>query len=447
VRASVIIWGVVISAGSRVVPKFYLATDSQHEFGSNGKRIELTDSLHLSAGFESDLKAALSAAVVRAVGECEPILPPYSGRLVLYPSKTSYLDGEQRLSAFVVQVRSLLDGNIVWSERDKSAMTIYLLHGLLTLSEISGDKDLALEAVTRATAALNVSLSNEQLTAILSKLKATALYQLGKVTADGKTLRKAVYAYREAISTLTRESWLYQWAWIQNSLGNALLLASFPEDRTSMFPLELDLIEESIAAFGSAVDDYRAYSGRAAVLANFALAETFLFPLHRPSGGSLSQLELAFRDEEYFHIIRNEADGAMLKVALADRYCVRALYDSEVELLPKAVESYRAALKDIPKHLSPLEYAVAKNNLGVALELWSDVQRVLQYRRSAVAAYRQALRCTVMTVDSEVSLHNLQRACSSEQRLKLESQLGRFPLRGIQRRTDNVFGDVDFAGV
>jgi tetratricopeptide (TPR) repeat protein len=211
-KASVLIWGSVLSYGNQAKPNLYLTAAAGEARKSQQYTPEISVEFRLPNVFWADLSDVL--------------------RLVITTQDTQFLAEQghytaDRLRPFVERVQSLLKASANRPGWDADALTstrVILAGALQTLGDQSGKNEPLEQAVAAYRAALE-EWTRERVPldwAMTQNNLGTALTGLGERESGTARLEQAVAAYRAALEEATRERVPLNWATTQNNLGTAL---------------------------------------------------------------------------------------------------------------------------------------------------------------------------------------------------------------------------------
>jgi tetratricopeptide (TPR) repeat protein len=209
----VIIWGTLLTAGDKVVPKIYWTTNgdrADNDLKPTQKAFD--DDLHLPPVFWADFSNVLGLVVTTSAGE---LLGSTEGHYIV-----------DKLHPFIERTRSLVDG---MNTKQMDAATHAKLSRLLgdaleTLGEQSGNNAALAEAVRRYRAALS-SYRRDRVPldwAMTQDNLGVALEDLGERESGTARLQQAIIAFQNALLEFTRKRVPLDWAHTQNNLGVAL---------------------------------------------------------------------------------------------------------------------------------------------------------------------------------------------------------------------------------
>jgi hypothetical protein len=209
--AQVLIWGKIVTANGKSVPKLYWTTAERSNPKKPTDRYVLGEDLRLPPVFQSDLSDILRLLVV---------------------TQSAAFNGEEghfvadRLRPFIERVRHLLEGDAAknWTAEDIARTKLVLGDALSTVGEQSGDNAAlseaielykeALEGLTRQQYPLDWAMTQDKL--------GNALRNLGERESGTQHLTDAVAAFQAALQERTQTRVPLDWAVTQNNLGLAL---------------------------------------------------------------------------------------------------------------------------------------------------------------------------------------------------------------------------------
>jgi tetratricopeptide (TPR) repeat protein len=328
--ADVLIWGSVISLGSKSAMRLYW-TPSRDVSGAKAseKYLPQTETLALPELFWSDLKQILGLLTQTRLAELTFEQP---GQFVA-----------DKLAPLIAQVRALVESKEgVWNPETLAGVRFSLATALETYGEQSGKNEPLAESSELYRKVLDENTRERvplQWAATQNNL-GTALETMGERESGTETLTKAVDAYRETLKEFTPERAPLQWAATQNNLGNALAGLGKQESGTETLT--------------KAVEAYRE-----------ALKE---------------------RTHE-----RVPLDWAATQNNLGNALAVLGERESGTQTLTKAVEAYREALQERTHERVPLDWAATQNNLGNVLYRLGEHESGTETLTKAVDTYREAL--------------------------------------------------------
>lgn len=216
-----------------------------------------------------------------------------------------------------------------------------------------------------------------------------ALHGLGEREADTRRLKEAVAAYRAALEERTRERVPADWAATQNNLGNALRDLGRRETDSA-------LLEKAVSACRAALEERtRERDPVAWAITQNNLGNALLFLGQRKLDIALLQEAVAAYRAALEERTRERAPlaWALIQTNLGDALEAAAVIQSEsyTPQLEEAVAAYRAALEEQNRTQVPLAWARTQTSLGNALLSFDRRKPDIALLHEAVAAFRAAL--------------------------------------------------------
>ncbi len=329
--AQVLIWGRVIRASGKSVPKLYWTASEYLGKARSYGRYQPTEDLQLPAIFWEDLAEVLRLLIT-------------TQDAAFYAAHGQYIG--DKLGPFIDKVQRLLkasEDKPGW-EGEARAQTWFILgNSLSALGHLKGDNQALVEAIQVYQEALK-GLSREHVPlnwAAAQNNLGIALFRLGERESGTKRLEEAVTAHREALQELTRERVPLRWATTQTNLGNALVSLGMRESGTKR-------LEEAVTAYQGALNE--------------------LTREHMP------------------------LDWAMTQNNLGNALTILGGRERGTKRLAEAVTAYREALKERTRERVPLLWARTQGNLGNVLRMWGEREGGTKHLEEAVTAYQEALK-------------------------------------------------------
>jgi tetratricopeptide (TPR) repeat protein len=332
--AQILLWGTVITAPGKNVPKLYWTTSGTTNPAKLPGRYPLTENdLNLPVVFISDLAQVLRLLVATQSAD----FYAEEGRFVA-----------DRLAPFIEKVRHLLDAAAGqgWSAKDIALVEFTLGNALETYGEQTGQNPPLQEAVTTYRAALQERTQARVPLdwAMTQNNLGNALMRLGERESGTQHLTEAVTAYRAALQEYTQARVPLDWAMAQTNLGSALRMLGERETGTQH-------LEEAVAAYKAALQELT----RERVPLQWAMTQNNL--------------------------------GSALQT-LGER-------ESGTQHLEEAVAAYKAALQERTRQRVPLDWAITQNNLGDVLRMLGTRTRDTNQLCEALADHVNAWRVFV----------------------------------------------------
>ena len=210
--AQILIWGTVIKASGKSLPKLYWTVAENLNQKKTYERYQPTENLSLPVIFWQDLADVLRLLII-------------TKHTQFHASQGKYVGDELR--PFIEKLRSVLkyhEEKPGWSDREYAQALYILAESLAVYGLQSGEKEPLVEAIaafhkalkenTRERAPLDWARTHNSLGNTLSIL--------GEREKGTERQEEAVAAYREALKERTRERVPLDWAMTQNNMGLAL---------------------------------------------------------------------------------------------------------------------------------------------------------------------------------------------------------------------------------
>jgi tetratricopeptide (TPR) repeat protein len=231
--AEVLIWGTLLKAGDKFVPKLCLTSS---RVAKESARYQLTEDLNLPPLFHSDLVNLLRLLVANYAAE-------FSAQ------EGQFIAGQ--LGPFIAKVRQLLAASQAqegWNADARAELRFIFANASATFGQQSGNNQSLGEAVAAYREALK-EYTRERVPldwAMTQNNLGAALRTLGARESGTARLEEAVAAYREALKEYTRERVPLYWATTRNNLGNALRILG---ERKRNMELISEALESHIACW------------------------------------------------------------------------------------------------------------------------------------------------------------------------------------------------------
>lgn len=396
--ADVLIWGTVLKADGKSLPKLHWTTAAEVGLQRYSGRYQTTEDLNLPPLFWDDLVEVLRLVVARHGEE----FAASQGQFIA-----------DRLRPFIDRVQTLL-AHARWSREAWAEVSNALGNALVTVGGEAGDNQALGEAIvvfqavlaehTRERAPLDWAATQNNL--------GVALSSLGEREAGTERLEEAVAAFRAALEEYTREHTPLDWARIQNNLGGAL--SSLGERG-----LGTKRLEEAVDAYRAALEEYtreRAPFDWAATHNDLGLTLSRLG--EREAGPELHEEAVMALRAALEEVTRERVplDWAMTQNNLGVALMRLGKREAGPELLEEAGAAFRAALEEYTRERAPLDRAKTQNNLGVALLSLGEREAGTERLEEAAATFRAAfeiLRSTRAGYYRRMVGDNLHRALSA----------------------------------
>ena len=235
------------------------------------------------------------------------------------------------------------------------------------------------------------TIASQEHRAALHTAHGIALYAWGKHENSTERLEQAVAAYHAALEVYTRERAPDNWAATQNNLGIALRALGEHENGT-------ERLEQAVEAYRAALEirtHEHAPSDWAATQNNLGNALQTLGERESDTEERLKHLKQAVTACEGALEVWTRED-AQFYWAIAQNnlgIALRALgkHENSTERLEQAVEAYHAALEVYTRERAPDNWAATQNNLGIAFSILGERENDTERLERAVEAYRAAL--------------------------------------------------------
>ena len=330
-NAQILIWGTVIKASGKSLPKLYWTVAENLKQKKIYERYQLTEDLSLPAIFWEDLADVIRLLVTTKESQ-------------FYAAQGKYIGDE--IKPFIEKLRRVLKSHKEkpgWPDREFAQVLSIFAESLSIYGQESGKNEPLEEGISAFREALK-EYTRERVPlewAMTQSSLGAALASLGERESGTKRLEEAVAAFREALKEYTRERFPLEWAMAQNNLGTALRSLGERESGTKH-------LEEAVAACREALKEYT----RERVPLYWAMAQNNL-------STALARL--------------GEREGGTKR-------------------LEEAVAACREALKEYARERVPLNWAMAQNSLGNALRSLGEREGGTKRLEEAVAAFREALK-------------------------------------------------------
>lgn len=309
-------------------------------------------------------------------------------RAILDRADKAYAKGELERAQLELDALLNLRGGALAQSRDAYDAAVF---SAMALASSRGDLE-TLDRIDAASERVYIRMEkNAKRARYHNKVrKAGAYYSRGVIGVDDALLLNAINIYRnEALPLLDRATEPYQWATIQNRLGQALLVLGTREGK-------VPTLVEAASAHRVALEIYEREGERLplAVAMTFNNLGTALQNLGRLESGKA-------RLEEAVQAHRNaltlyQGERAKYMEADTQNYLGSALLslgkrESGNARLEEAVRAHRAALLISTRYSDPHYWAAAQNSLGSALNNLGERESGTEKLEEAISSYRAAL--------------------------------------------------------
>jgi tetratricopeptide (TPR) repeat protein len=200
-------------------------------------------------------------------------------------------------------------------------------------------------------------------------------------------LEKSIKAYQEALTIYTKKDYPINYAMTQNNLGNAYEILAGVRDKEPN-------LEKSIKAYQEALTIYT----KKDYPINYAMTQNNLGNAYDDLAGVRDKgpnLEKAIKAFEEALTIRTKKGHpikyAMTQNNLGNAYEILAGVRDKEPNLEKSIKAYQEALTIITKKDYPIKYAMTQNNLGVTYRNLAGVRDKEPNLEKAIKAYQEAL--------------------------------------------------------
>jgi tetratricopeptide (TPR) repeat protein len=376
--AQVLIWGTVIKASGKSLPKLYWTVTENLQQKKTFERYLPTENLSLPVIFWEDLADVLRLLIITKYTQ-------------FHASQGKYIGDE--IKPFIEKLRRVLKYHKEksgWTNREYAQVMHILAESLSFFGEESGKNEPLEEAILAYREALK-EWTRERVPLYWAGTQnnlGLALSNLGERESGTKRLEEAVVAYNEALKEYTRERVPLDWALTQNNLGNALCRFGKRESETKK-------LEEAVAAYREALKERT----RARVPLDWAMTQNnlgaaLLIIGERENGiKRLEEAAAAFHEalKEYTRE-RVPLNWAMTQSNMGTALSSLGKRESGTKHLEEAIAAFREALKEQTRERVPLNWAMTQNNMGTALSDLGEREGDTKHLEEAEAAYREALK-------------------------------------------------------
>ncbi|NGZ95678.1 MAG: hypothetical protein CV089_06030 [Nitrospira sp. WS110] len=370
--ADVLVWGSVLSSGSKALLKLHWTINAKQPTGSG--RYPPTENLDLPELFWGDLSTILWFIV--------------SAHQEQYKQGSFVAD---QVTGHIMKIREILkDKGQTWKPEFRLALKRLLAVSACIVGEQTNKSQFFQEAIEVYRDILQeISVaSNSQLRAWVQNNLGLALETLSDYVPGTTELSDAVIAFQDSLLSIPKYRLPLEWAETQSNLGGAIYKLS---ERTG----DSKKLDESIEILRSALE----YQNQRNAPFDWARTQARLAQALMTLGERENQIETIREAEKAIREALKQWSPestpqiwAGAQITLGNILQAKGARESDTKILNESVTAYRAAQRYFTRDRSPLSWALAQNNLGNALTKLGDMEGSTTILRKAIQTFQEALK-------------------------------------------------------
>jgi tetratricopeptide (TPR) repeat protein len=369
--ADVLIWGSVLSSGSKALLKLHWTINSKRPAG--WRRYPPTENLDLPELFWGDLSTILVFIVTANQEQYE------HGSFVA-----------DQVTSHITKIRKLLeDKGHSWKPEFRLVLRLLLASASSIVGEQTNQREFYEEAVQlyRSTLQEISPVSNPELWAWIQNNLGLDLVALSDYVPGTKDVSDAVLAFQEALQVRKRDRLPLEWARTRSNLGRAIYILSERKGDSKKLEESIDILRSAIEEQNqqNAPSDWARTQNRLA-MALLTLGE------RENQIEKIQEAEKAVREalKQWSHEATPQI-WAGAQINLGNILQAKGGRESDIKSLKESIAAYQAAQRYFTRDRSPLSWAMAQNNLGNTLKVLGEKEGNTTILKEAVQTLQQAL--------------------------------------------------------